>query len=185
MQVDQTARLRACAAAAQLADKMSLVLRQCIEPCCPAALAICDVEKPDEQQWRLRVCVSDKWSHVHLRVEQDEAADPAAIQNTLAAKLKSFLAVQRRIAFKIRPGTYPGDSLTNLRLTLNTIPGMASKGLKLQTDVEFIPCTAVVSGTCFKINDFLLEVEASVRDEVEAALERQGFEVDSVNPIDV
>ncbi len=183
MQVEQTARLRACPAAAKLADALAVALRKLAEPQCSSALAVCDVEKPDQQQWRLRVCLSDKWSHVHLRMEQAEAADPAAIQASLAGKLKDFLAAQRRIVFKIRPGTYPGDSLTNLRLTLHTIPGMASKGLKLQTDVEFIPCTAVVSGTCFKINDFLLEVDASVREEVTAALERQGFEVESINPV--
>ncbi len=182
MQVELTARLSACPAAARLADEMAVALRALIESRSASALAICDVEKPD-QQWRLRVCISDKWSHVHLRMEQAEAANPGSMQAALAGKLKEFLAAGRRVAFKIRPGTYPGDSLTNLRLTLNTIPGMAAKGLKLQTDVEFIPCTAVVSGTCFKINDFLLEVDASVRDEVTAALERQGFEVESVNPI--
>ncbi len=183
MQVQQTTRLGACPAAAKLAAELTAALHEILDTGCPSALAICDVEKPDQQHWRLRVCVSDKWSHVHLRVEQASPADLAAIRVALAGKLKDFRAARRRVAFKIRPGTYPGDSLTNLRLTLNTIPGMASKGLKLQTDVEFIPCTAVVSGTCFKINDFLLEVDASVCDEVTAALERQGFEVESVNPI--
>ena len=101
----------------------------------------------------------------------------------LAGKLRGFLDAPRRIAFKIQPGTYPGDSLTNLRLTLNEIPGMPAKGLKLQTDVEFIPCSAVVAGTCFKINDFILEVDASVRDEVSAALERQGFEIAGVSTV--
>ncbi|NNM87161.1 MAG: hypothetical protein HKL95_01440 [Phycisphaerae bacterium] len=185
MQVQQTARLIACPAAAKLAAELTTALEQILEPRCSGALAICDVEKPDQQEWRLRVCVSDQWSHGHLRMEQAQASDPAAIRAALAEKLKDFLAARRRVAFKIRPGTYPGDSLTNLRLTLNTIPGMASMGLKLQTDVEFIPCTAVVSGTCFKINDFLLEVDACVRDEVSAALERQGFEVENINPIAV
>jgi hypothetical protein len=179
MQIFRTSRLAATAGAGAFVDLLDPILRGAVEPISSQAVAVWDVRQLTDGRNLYHLCLHDAWSHIHQHFSQEEISPDMPKERLVPEKLALFLASARRVHFSIRSGTFDTETLANLRLALNQIPGIGHKGLKIQNKCEIIPCTAYVPATAMSLTDFSLEVDASAADAVALALQDCGFQVAS------
>gem|GEM_PF-2452894 len=169
---------RQCFSDAQpLLDRLDPVVADFVDAISPDALAVWDIRQHENAPCSVHLCLCDDWSHIHCEFRRDELPPPSDIHLLIASKLAAFKGVQRRILFKVCDGTFAHDDLTHLRQTLNMIPSIAYRGLKVENRCEFVPCNAYVPATAFHVTDFTLEVDAAAGADVADALKSNGFEI--------
>ncbi|HMD53181.1 MAG TPA: hypothetical protein VKJ65_01360 [Phycisphaerae bacterium] len=179
MEITKTTCLVNHPKAAELFDQLQTPLKELIETVSPNACLVADVKTDEDRSWKLHFCICDDWCHIHQCFNPDELGTGRQTWEVLEQKLAEFLQTPRNVLFKIRNGTFANDDLTQLRLSLNQIPDIAHKGLKIQNQFEFVSCSAFVPAAALCISDFSLQVDASVADQVQKALEDNGFEVEN------
>ena len=179
MDIYRTARASASAPAQPLLDRLDPIVAEYVDGISPDALAVWDIRRHDAGTCSLHLCLCDDWAHVHCEFRRDEMPPDSDLHSLIARKLATFTDPQRRVLFKVRAGTFAHDDLTHLRQSLNLIPGIAHRGLKVENRCEFIPCNAYVPATAFRVTDFTLEVDAAAAGNVADALRSNGFEIES------
>jgi hypothetical protein len=179
MEITPTTCLVGHPKAAELFEQLQMPLKEIIEAVSPAACLVVDVKIDEDRSWKLHFCVCDDWCHTHHSFSPDELRTGRQAWEVLEERLAEFLQTSRNVLFKIRNGTFANDDLTQLRLSLNQIPDIVHKGLKIQNQFEFVSCSAFVPAAALCISDFSLQVDASVADQVQKALEDNGFEVEN------
>ncbi len=178
MDIYRTARASASANAQPFLDRLDPIVAEFVDAISPDALAVWDIRQHENGPCSLHLCLCDDWAHTHCEFRRDEMPPESDLHSLLARKLATFTAARRRVLFKVRDGTCAHDDLTHLRQTLNMIPGIAQRGLKVENRCEFVPCNAYVPATAFRVTDFTLEVDASAAADVADALRSNGFEIE-------
>ncbi|HTV48857.1 MAG TPA: hypothetical protein VMG59_10490 [Phycisphaerae bacterium] len=179
MEITQTTCLMAHPEAVELFEQLQTPLREIIEAVSPDAHLVADVKNASDHSWTLHFCLCDDWCHTHESINPGECIAGPKTREMLETKLSEFLLTPRNVLFKMRDGTFANDDLTQLRLKLNQIPNIVRKNLKIQNHFEFVACGPQVAAACLHISNFTLQVDASVADQVQKALEDNGFEIET------